>query len=607
MTNSVEPATNDTARLRYRADGLLGLSLLATLPLVIIFCSDLWFRSDLRFFPLLIIVPIAVSLWRARRPVAESEVASARRVDQARVRRAATLTLWVMSGAIAVCAPLLFSPWLALLGLTLAWIAWLLCRFSRTPWPRLIKWTLPLGILLLLPLGERSNPVPVFSSSVMNASSSLLDLLGIDHLPVEQSLQLSFGRYDVAAACRGLGNPYLLLSLIALMCMSTHCSFSTGLLTVASSPLWSWGGSVLLVVSSVWLAEQQGTAMWSAPRLWLGQGVVLMLGLLSALLLKWGIQKLLAPFMAHSAEVGGVHRFFNRVVLWPEPDPLRKRRSSERGQPLPSSATADDQPGRTRRSAYIFTIAAGLFVACGAISLIRLRPSANRDWPSFSELTRHAQFARLSNSSPLVKTTLPEQLQGMRLIDFEQFATPGTTTGKPVTSRWTYLSDKQTVIIQSDAVYRGPIAIERQRVLDGSRTVERQPPQELQIELQPAGELTSTAVLEPTTAGQPRPASEASETPAASTFRVESLTLDDPIVGRSQVSYINWSIDGSGLETSVSAAATPMGRLRSALVYQPSSACLSLWSDGSTSQTSEEATRLQQMLLRAAALVRQAH
>ena len=599
MTNSVEPAVAKTALSPYRVDGLLGLGLLATLPLVAVFCCDLWFRSDFRFLPLLIIVPIALAGWRAWRPAPDTDGTSVKRTDRGNARMVTSLTLWIVSGLIAVCTPFLFSPWLAVLALALAWIAWLLCRFTVTPWPRLIKWTLPLGILLLLPVGERFNPIPEFSSSVTYASSSLLDLLGVDHLPAEQTLQVSSGRYDVAAACRGLGNPFVLFSLVVLMCMSTRCSFSTGLLTVASSPLWSWGGSVLVVVISVWLADQRDFLMWSGPRLWLAQGLAVSGGLLSALLLKWAIQKLLAPFTAHSAGVGGVHRFFNRVVLWPEPDPLRKRRSSDRGQPLSSDAATGDSPWLIRRSAYILTLAAALFVACGAISLLRLQTSSNGNWPSVSELATHAKYSRLAQNSPLVQTTLPEELQGMRLIDFEQFATPGTTTGKPITTRWTYLDDKQLVIIQSDAPYRGPIAVERQRLLDGGRLIERQPP----FELSSARELDSASALEHTSK-EDATASEASVRPTASKLHVASLTLEDPVLGRSYVSYINWPIDGSALEVSATGGETLMNRLRSALVYQPTSACVSLWLEGSSSLTTEEKMRLQQMLLQAAAMIR---
>ena len=600
MTNSVEPASVKSLLQRHRTNGLIALSLLAALPLVAVFCSDLWFRSDLRFFPLLIIVPTGLAAWRARRPVdeegkySESDDAGVARPEH--TRHLASLVLWMVGGVITACGAFLFSPWLGVLGLTLAWIAWLLTRFDRTPWPRLLKWSLPLGVLLLLPLGERSNLVPNFSANVMYASSSLLDLLGIDHLPTQQTLQLSVGRYDVAAACRELGNPYLMFSLVALMCMGTRGGLTVGLLTTATAPLWSWGGAVLLVVSSVWLAEQQNFfiwphqhsfSIWDGERLFLAQSMILLGGLLSALLIKWGLQKLLAPFEAHSAGVGDVHQFFNRVVLWPEPDPLRFRRSVERGQPTAADATGGDQPWLVRRSSYALGVAACLFIACGAVSVFRLINTGSNGLPSTSELMTHARFSRLSHKSPLLQETLPEELSGMRLIGFEKFPTLGTASGIPVTNRWTYINEGQTIIIQADTPYRGAVAIERQRLLDGSRLVERQPAVELEATTE--SDVNALGVAEDANSNK---------------FRIESLTLDDPIDGRTYLAYTNWSIDGGSAAEIPTGGKSILGRLRSAVAYRPSSACVSLWLEGSMSQTNDERAQLQQMLVTAAEVIR---
>lgn len=603
MTNPVEPASVKSLLLRHRIDGLLALSLLAALPLVAVFCSDLWFRSDLRFFPLLMIVPIGLAASRALRTVDESSKYTASSGSGAKSpdysRPLVSLGLWTVGGVSTASGAFLFSPWLGVFGLTLAWIAWLLTSFERTPWPTLLKWALPLGVLLLLPLGERSNPVPNFSSSVMYASSSLLDVLGIDHLPTQQTLQLSAGRYDVAAACREVGNPYLMFSLVALMCMGTRCSLIVGLLTTATAPLWSWGGAVLLVVSSVWLAEQQNLFIWphqqsfyiwNGERLFLAQSLVLIGGLVSALLIKWGLQKLLAPFEAHSAGVGKVHKFFNRVVLWPQSDPLRKRRSSNRGRTSPTDGTSGDQPWLVRHSSYVLGTAAGLFIVCGTVSALRLVSTRPDGWPNTSELMTHARFSRLAHKSPLSQATLPEELLGMRLIGFEQFTTPGTVTGKPVTNRWTYIDEKQTVVIQADAAYRGAIAIERQRLLDGSRLVERQPA----VELEAAAERNVHA-------------SEKSEYAADANnnkFRIESLTLDDPIDGRTYLAYTNWPIDGGSPAEIPTGGESILSRLRSAVAYRPSSACVSLWQEGSPSQTKDERAQLQQMLVTAAEIIR---
>lgn len=627
MTNSAEPASLRSLLLRHRIDGLLALSLLSALPLVAVFCSDLWIRSDLRFFPLLIIMPIGMAAWGARQPAAESSKypesidSGVNRPEH--TRRLVSLGLWTAAAVVAACGAFLFSPWLAVLGLTLAWIARLLTRFEQKPWPRLLKWTLPLVILLILPLGEHSNPVPSFSSNVTYASSSLLDLLGIDHLPTQQTLQLSVGGYDVAAACHGLGHPYLMFSLVALMCLATPCSLTVGLLTTATAPLWSWGGTVLLVVGSVWLAEQRGFFIWpeqqsfyiwDGERLCLAQFMVLIGGLISALLIKWGLRTLLAPFEAHSAGVGAVHQFFNQIVLWPQPDPLSIRSSTERGQSSAADATSGDQPWLVRHSGFVLGIAACLFIACGTVSVFRLIDTGPNGWPSTNELMTHVRFSRLGHHSPLLQETLPEELLGMRLIGFEQFATPGTATGKPVTNRWTYINEEQTVIIQADAPYRGEIDIERQRLLDGSRLVERQSAVAIQAaagrelvaseDTENAQDIEDTENADDTENAKDTAIAEAVENAENSKFLIESLTLDDPIKGRTYAAYTNWPIDGGSPAEMPNSGESMLSRLRSAVGYRPSSACVSLWLEGSVPKTKDESEQLQQILVTAAEIIR---
>lgn len=577
-------------RLRHPTDWLLGLSLLGSLPLASVYSCDLWFRSDYRFFPLLMVVPLVMPLWQGRKQsVARSD---SRQSAKDIPRRPISLGLWFASGLSAVCAPLLFSPWLAMLALTLSWSAWMLGRMRQIPWPRLLKWTLPLLVLLLLPLSERSDPLPSCSSSVTYASSNLLDLLGIAHLPTEQTLQLRLGRYDVAAACRGLGNPYLLFALSVLLCISARCSLSVGLLTVCTVPLWSWGGSVLLATIGAWLAEKQDLVIWLGARLWIAQAIVLLADLISLLLLKRGLQMLLAPFTAYSSGVvGGFHKFFNRVVLWPEPDPLRKRRQRERSKSTKIDATRNDKPRLVRRTAYAQAAVACLFVSAGAVAVMRLATNGQFNRPNMTELMTHPSATRAWVEQRLSQETLPDELFGMHLVRFDEFATAGTGTGVPLTARWTYANNMQTVELLASAPYRGPVAVERQRLLDGSRIVK--PLQTLELQLKDTDNANASDV-------------NSSEAQSDRSFRFNELTLSDPLVGLSYMAYTNWSIEGSGREAASLTASPVPSQMLAAIRYQPTSASLSLWLDGESPKSDEAKQRLQQMLGRATELVRQA-
>ncbi|MEZ6149199.1 MAG: hypothetical protein R3C09_03685 [Pirellulaceae bacterium] len=588
MSTPVATPTTQAGRLRHSIDWLLGLSLLGSLPLASVFVCDLWFRSDYRFFPLLIIVPLVMPMWRGRyQPQAES---GSRQSAKDIPRRPISLGLWFASGLSAICAPLLFSPWLAMLALTLSWCAWILERMRQTPWPRLLKWTLPLLVLLLLPLSERSDPLPSFSSSVTYASSSLLDLIGIANVPAEQKLQLQSGSYDVAAACRGLGNPYLLFTAAVLLCMSTRCSLSLGLLSVGSAPLWSWGGSVLLATVSAWLAEKQDMYLWLGERLWVAQALVLLIELLSLLLLKRGLQWLLAPFRAHSAGIGRLHKFYNRVVLWPEPDPLRKRSSRSRRESTERGAPSGDV---VRRAPYALAVVAGLFLIAGGIGIMRLATDRQFEQPYLTELLTHPNASRTAIDQRLSRETLPDELLGMRLIGFDEFATPGTGTGVPHTARWTYADGMRIVELSASAPYRGSAALVRQRLFDGSRIAK--PLQTFELQLKAT-----------TDSKQDVPDGNSSEAQADDAFRVAELTLTDSLVGRSYLAFTSWRIDGSSREVNPANTDSWWSQMLAAICYQPTSASLSLWSEGETPNSDEDQQHLQQMLIHAAKLVRPA-
>ncbi len=593
MSPSVATPAARPARLQSPTAWLLGLGLLCSLPLVSIYCCDLWFRSDYRFFPLLIIVPVVLPFWRGRAQSMVEAATGRPDKDTARPvkdipRRPISLGLWLASGMSTTGAALLFSPWLAVLAVTLAWCAWTLERMCQIAWPRLLKWMLPSLVLLLLPLSERSDPLPSFSSSVTYASSSLLDLLGIAHLPTEQTLQLQSGRYDVAALCRGLGNPYLLFVLAVLLCMSTRCSLSLGLLTIGSVPLWSWGGSVLLATFSAWLAETQDFSSWLGARLWIAQAVALIAEFVSLLSLKRALHLLLKPFREFSIDISRIHEFYNRCASWPEAEPLRKRHSRRR---IPSSKPDVSSGDVVGHRLYELFAVAGLFLIGGGVTVTRLATHEYVDQPATIELVTHASATRAWVEQHLPKDALPDELLGMRLIGFEQFTTPGTGAGVPLTTRWTYSDGMRTVALLVSAPYRGSPALVRQALLDGGRIVE--PLHTFDLELTAADHPQQDASDADRSADQ-----------AGHTIRVEELTFSDSLMGPSYLIATNWAIDGSREDVASVSNNSIWDQMISSIRYQPTSASLILWLDGETPDTDEAKRQLQRMLGRAAVMVR---
>jgi len=400
----------------------------------------------------------------------------------------------------------------------------------------------------------------------------VLDLLEIAHLPIRQSLELSIGRYDVAAACRGLGSPYLLLSLAILLCMATRCSLVVGLLTLVSVPLWGWGGGVLLVVSSVWLAEQQQVILWPGSRLWIAQGIILVANLSAILLCKRGWLKLLAPFTAYSAGVGAIHRFFNRIALWPEPDPLRSRRGRSASKPAVQASDRGPWPG-SRIAAVCMSTAGVLYLAAGSLSLWQLFGSAGQS-PSFFTMLTHPRASSAAVEKLWSRESLPDELQEMQLVDFQISPMLGAAHGQLVSAVWTYQNAQQTIHLNALAPSRGPLPLAQSRRLDGAQLIDE--PARLHV---------------------------SAEADGLAAGWIEEMTLHDPLVGGSYVAGTWWSLDGlpraadASTPTAFPASETHSGP--ASLGYRPTTANLVLQLDGDTADDPQQRQVLWQMLLQA--------
>ncbi|MCA9134142.1 MAG: hypothetical protein KDA45_13335, partial [Planctomycetales bacterium] len=317
------------SRLLFRdwLDWLFAAAVLGLSPLLWLHCQDLWFRTDLLFFPLLLLVFVALAVRVSRSAWSEAPL----QCGPTRSRFA--VALLIVACLAALSASLLFSPWLAWLALLLVSNAWLLVRLQALNWYRAVGCTLPLGVFLVLPLSDAADASRTLESWTAFSASALLDLFGVPQLATHDGLELRGGLLPMAAICAGMGNPYFLFSLAVLLVMWRSRSFLVGLLTVASVPAWAWLGAVVQAVG--------GAALWDKQDIYLfggGRKVVVQLAVLLALLLMiwlfhWAVQKLLSPFTAYSATFAGIHKFFNRAVLWPARDPLRRRTESSRKAP----------------------------------------------------------------------------------------------------------------------------------------------------------------------------------------------------------------------------------------------------------------------------------
>jgi hypothetical protein len=566
-------ARPSTAAPRRWLDGLIAIAFLSLLPLLGLMCSDFGLRSDFLFFILLLLLPPVLLLWRGRRD------AAGQRKPPERSQAVAGLALWPIGGLLGLAAGLTWSPWLALASWTTAWVAWQITRTEHLRWPRLVKWTLPWVFLLVLPQGDRYDFLPLFAHWVTLGASSLLDIIGIAHLPIRQSLVLEVGTYDVAAACRGLGSPYLLFALAVLLCMSTRCSLVVGLLILLSVPVWAWGGSVLLVVSSVWLREQNQLLLWTGYPLWIAQGIVLILNLIALLLCRLGWQTLLAPFTAYSEGVNKIHRWFNSIALWPDPDPLRKRRGRSSKQ-----AEGEQDAGNPRISSNTATLSlsfAGLlYLVSGGATLWQIFTPSDAS-PSFSTQLTHPYTTASSLEKLWKRELLPEELQGLQLVDFEMADMLGAAHDQLVSAKWTYQDVARTIYISARAPSRGRLPLAQSRQWDGAQPLQKA------VQVQVSAEADGPA-----------------------NWSIEEIALNDPLTGRTYVAAIWWPLEHSASDVSQLQSWTQKlvstSNWLASVSHQPTSINLVLEIESDSADSTEQKEFARQLLVQAAQLLQKA-
>ncbi len=545
------------AFLRDSLDWLLILALLCQLPLLALFAVDLWYRTDYWFFPLLIVAFLVVVGFRGR---------LGQHAELGRHR--ATAILVVLAGALGVCAVALLSHWLAVLASALMITGWMLRRFGAAPWPRVVSWAAPLAALLLIPLSDAADPTHGFTSMVSGAASNLLDLIGIPQSASQQILELRNERVDVSSVCRGLGNPVLLFSLVVILCLLIGQSLFQSFIAIACCPLWSWGGAVLLVVVGAWISEQYEKTVLVGNRLLVAQASVLLCSLIAIYFFYRALSALFSPFSAHSAGVGAFHKFFNSVVLWPDSDPLRKRKAKEQKE---KQLVAAEESLMHRYVRWTILVAGPLFLLNGAWGGLRFSPTAEESaWNLVS--TPHIALDEIERL--VLPAALPQDFSGMKLVGFDSIRTPGTATRNSLSSRWIYAYQAKQIEIVATLPLRGFYPIERHLVADGAK-------------------LQGTR--------------QAFTAEAATDLGFAEQTFKDPVFGTSYLTYGTWELVSRGDRTVKSPTNwLSWQHVLSSISYSPLTANVQLVVLGEAPADDQAKAELQRILIAAIAQLRSA-
>jgi hypothetical protein len=421
------------------ADWLLTIALLGLLPILALQATDLWFRTDLQFFPALIALSVGLVV-RYRRFGNHTSL----------TRRRRSLLLLAISAAAALASALLISPWFGCLATTLSLLAWMLRRLEN-PGHQLVAWLSPILLLLTFPLSDGGDWSVALRGRVVASSSALLDLLGIPQLPRVASLELQSGVAAADTVVHGISNIYLLVSLTVAMTLLLGRSLLISMLTVAAVPLWSWAGAVLQLTCSAYLHEAYRIYLFGGYRLWVVQSLVLILQLVSLAYFQKGLLALLSPFKGYSMTAGPFHALFDWATTWPGKSPHAHRH--ERSPKRRKSRQSQSGQGTSARV---------LLISCGVVFLVAGGMTAREVFfgNAASRLLPLSLPPTASIEQLLRRETLPAEFSDMSLIGYSFTGNPSTSLAGAFSATWSYNQEGEDVAITIELPFRGLYPVE---------------------------------------------------------------------------------------------------------------------------------------------------
>lgn len=427
-----------------QSDLLLLVACLGALPLVWLFTQDVWLRTNYHFLLGIAFIPIPFAIGRCR---------LLRHSSLGRTRWA--MFFFALGAVSLACGAMLLSPWMGVLALIAMLSGWLLERCGSLPWYEAIGLTAPLWLLLLLPPSDSIDPLNQLLPLVSQSASNLLDLSGIPHVAYASHLDLKSGTMPVVSVLQGLESPYVLVCLALIFCLVVRPSLLICSILVLSTLLWSWFGATLHLYIGTMLLERADMQIFSPLRHTIVQLAVLIFQFLIVWMFYVGLKILFSPFEALSEGVGFNHRIFNWFVLWPETDPLRRRRSESASA---SPRLESISPGSLIQNQRVFlfiTVAVGIVFAGGG-ALVAQTLLSSLGWFGIAQQSQNAQ----QFVGSITEDSLPTRIAGWQRIAYETTIEARTSASKVRGNTWTYSNGAQTFSLTLVGAYRGAFPAE---------------------------------------------------------------------------------------------------------------------------------------------------
>lgn len=228
------------------AQRLLILAAAAYAPLLVLYAFQLWALPHYQFFPLALIGSVLLYRRAAETAAADEGVSGGRFAG----------VCFVIAVAALAAAILLRSPWLAYFSAL--WAAAGVCRLRFGA--RASKQWLPAVAMaataLRLPLNADIWIVRQLQSLTSEASSRLLDTLGVVHVLVGKVIEIPQAKLFVEEACSGVNSLYAAGACTLFFLFWTQRAVGASLLLLSIVPLWVVAANLLRVTAVAYLRRE---------------------------------------------------------------------------------------------------------------------------------------------------------------------------------------------------------------------------------------------------------------------------------------------------------------------------------------------------------------
>lgn len=434
-------------------DWLLVAGLLSALPLMAVQSSYLWSRPHFQFFPSAWIFFLAILVSRG----VVSDAMNG-------IRTYIGVVFIHLSVLVVATAVVLNSPWLAHVSVMLLITGWMLKRLAHVEWPTVLTWSSI--VLVTLPLPLKLDEVLIQQLQLLSSQSAgrVLDLVGINHLLWGNVIELRSGKLFVDQACSGIDSLYALLAVSLIFIVYKKQSFVTAMLALATVPFWAWFGNVLRLVVITYCEDRLSINLltgWQHSLLGL---VTFAVAFSSLIATNHFIVLVLKPMPVGRLSSTWAHKTYNWIVKWPYFS--RGEKSSEVQQATEVLVNKEnDNSGRS--SVYVWGLT-GVLLLVGLCSIGPVfllgpwKPSARLVLPSLDRGLVESTFNR---------ECMPEELDGLKLLDFKVTKRERGDVLGEYSATWFYRNAERNVTISLDFPFPGYHELEICYQLAGSRVV----------------------------------------------------------------------------------------------------------------------------------------